>query len=427
MPYRYRVLGLVSSLIIVMYLDRLCISIAGPRIQADFGLSTTDWGWVVGAFTLGYALFEVPTGLLADRIGPRQVVTRIVLWWSAFTIATGMAGGLRSLLAVRFLFGAGEAGTFPSVSSVISRWIPFSERGTANGVVLASTAIGGLLTPLIVVPIQKSYGWRTAFFILGIAGCAWAAFWYACFRDNPGEVAGVSRSEQERIARDIGPPRHTKIAWGPLFKQRNFLLVLAMYHSYCWGAYFYLSWLPTYLQRGRGLTEDAMKIGSVLTSASGLIGILVGGFVSDKLVRRAGLRAGRCFPAAAGLIVSGSILVLATLAKDNTVALAGLCAGLFAMNFMFPLAWALCQDIGRRHVGAVSGAMNMAGQAGSLISSIAFGYFVKWFGSYDYALVPLAVMLVLSGVIYLFIDPTKPLFVDPLEELSPALEPAVTR
>src|SRR6266496_4863892 len=110
MPHRYRVLGLVSSLVIVMYLDRLCISIAGPRIQADLGLSTTDWGWVIGTFTLGYALFEVPTGLLADQIGPRRVVTRIVLWWSAFTFVTGLTGGLRSLLAVRFLFGAGEAG-----------------------------------------------------------------------------------------------------------------------------------------------------------------------------------------------------------------------------------------------------------------------------------------------------------------------------
>ncbi len=426
MPHRYRVLGLVSSLVVVMYLDRLCISIAGPRIQADLGLTTTDWGWVIGAFTLGYALFEVPTGLLADRIGPRRVVTRIVLWWSAFTFATGLAGGFRSLLAIRFLFGAGEAGAFPSIASVISRWIPFSERGAANSVVWTSTGIGGLLTPLIVVPIQKAYGWRAAFLLLGIAGSAWAAFWYWRFRDNPAEVAGLSPAERERIARDIAPRQHTKIAWKPLFKQRNFLLVLAMYHSYCWGAYFYLSWLPTYLQLGRGLTEDAMKVASALTSASGLIGVVAGGLVSDALVRRAGLRAGRCFPAAAGLIVSGTVLASAAMAKDNVVAVAGLCAGLSAMNFMVPLAWALCQDIGRKHVGAVSGSMNMAGQAGSLISSVAFGYFVKWFGSYNYALVPLAAMLVLSGLIYLFIDPTKPLFADPLEEQSPALEPAVS-
>ncbi len=421
MPHRYRVLGLVSSLIILMYLDRLCVSVAGPRIQSDLGLSTTDWGWVIGAFTLGYALFEVPSGLMADRIGPRRVITRIVLWWSAFTFATGLTGGLGSLLLVRFLFGAGEAGSFPSTASVISRWIPFSERGTANSVVWTSTGIGGLLTPLIVVPIQQAFGWRAAFLLLGLLGCAWSALWYARFRDTPAEVAGISEDERERIARDTSPRQHTRILWKPLLRQRNFLLVLAMYHSYCWGAYFYLSWLPTYLQKGRGLTEDAMKIGSAVTSASGLLGVLAGGLVSDVLVRRAGLRAGRCFPAAAGLIVSGAVLAGATFATSNSVVVAGLCIGLAAMNFMLPLAWALCQDIGRKHVGAVSGSMNMAGQAGSLISSVAFGYFVKWFGSYNYALLPLAGMLIVSGLIYLGIDPVKPLFTEPHQKTEEAI------
>jgi MFS family permease len=134
--------------------------------------------------------------------------------------------------------------------------------------------------------------------------------------------------------------------------------------------------------------------------------------LSDLLVRRAGLRAGRCFPSAAGLILSGFLLTTAAFASSNNVAVPALCVGLAAMNFMLPVSWALCVDLGRKHAGAVSGSMNMAGQAGSLISSVAFGYLVKSFGSYDYALLPLAAMLVVSGILYLGIDPAKPLFAE---------------
>lgn len=410
MAYRYRVLALVASLIVLMYLDRLCISVAGPRIQADLGLSSTDWGWLIGAFTLGYALFEVPTGLLADRLGPRRVIARIVIWWSIFTFATGMASSLGILLLIRFLFGAGEAGAFPSTASVISRWIPANERGKANSVVWTSSSIGGLLTPLLVVPIQQAYGWRMSFLILGVIGLVWAAFWYICFRDTPDEVAGISAAEREHIGKFTQPLRHDKLPWKRLLRTPNFIRLLAMYHAYCWGAYFYLSWMPTYLQKGRGLSEDGMKFASSAAFAAGLIGVLVGGIASDALVRRFGLRAGRRLPAAVGLVLSGLLLAATAFAGSATFAVVGLCLGLAVMNLMLPISWALCLDIGRKHVGAVSGAMNMAGQAGSFISSIAFGYFVEWWGSYDTALLPLAGMLVISGLIYLTLDPVTQLF-----------------
>jgi MFS transporter, ACS family, glucarate transporter len=410
MPYRFRVLALVSSLIVLMYLDRLAIAVAGPRMQADLGLSSTDWGWIIGAFTLGYALFEVPTGLLADRLGPRRVIARIVVWWSIFTFATGMVSGLGILLLVRFLFGAGEAGAFPSTASVISRWVPAKERGIANSVVWTSSSVGGLLTPLLVVPIQQAYGWRASFLVLGAIGLAWAVFWYASFRDSPDEVAHVSQAEREKIGKHIAVRHGEHVSWRRLLRTPNFLRVLAMYHTYCWGAYFYLSWLPTYLQNGRGLSEDSMKFASSATFAAGLVGVVVGGVASDALVRRFGLRVGRGIPAATGLIVSGAMLAMTAYTDSAAYAVTGLCLGLAAMNLMLPISWALCLDIGGKHVGAVSGAMNMAGQAGSFISSIGFGYFVKWWGSYDSALLPLAAMLVVSGIIYLTIDPATPLF-----------------
>ena len=158
MPYRFRVLALLFLLILVMYFDRLCIAVAGPRIMQDLGISPKNWGWVIGAFTIAYAAFEIPSGRLGDRIGPRKVLTRIVLWWSAFTAITGLVPTFPLMLAARFLFGMGEAGAFPNSAAVIGRWIPDSERARATSAMWAATAIGGMLTPLIVVPIQQLYG-----------------------------------------------------------------------------------------------------------------------------------------------------------------------------------------------------------------------------------------------------------------------------
>ena len=178
MRYRNRVLGLVSLLIVITYLDRVCISVAGPRIQASLHLGPAAWGWVSGIFTFAYAAFEIPSGVLGDRIGPRRVLTRIVLWWSAFTSMTGLATGYFSLLVTRLFFGMGEAGAFPNTSIVVARWFPGPERGRAFGIILAAAQMGGAIAPLLVVPIQIRYGWRASFYLFGILGVVWSAIWY---------------------------------------------------------------------------------------------------------------------------------------------------------------------------------------------------------------------------------------------------------
>ncbi|MEB2360849.1 MAG: MFS transporter [Bryobacterales bacterium] len=405
MPHRYRVLIFLFFLVFIMYLDRLCIAVAGPRMQQDLALGPREWGWVMGAFTLAYALFEVPSGMLGDRIGPRRVLTRIVLWWSAFTVATGLVSSLKSLLIVRFLFGAGEAGAFPNCTATVSRWIPAVERARSTSVFWMATSVGGAATPLLVVPIQQAYGWRAAFYIFGSLGVFWAAAWHWWFRDTPAEMKGITAAERQLIGHQPAS-HHRGLPWRVVLHNRNFQRVLVMYHLYCWGAYFYLSWLPTYLQTGRGMTEDQMKIASAMPPLAGLFGVLAGGFLSDRLSRKYSLRMARCSIGAASLIGAGACLIAATLVRGNTTAVVLMSVGLGIMNAMLPVAWSLCVDLGKQHSGAISGAMNMAGQAGSFISSVAFGYFVEWFGSYDLALMPLAAMLILSGITFAAIDPS---------------------
>ena len=423
MRYRHRVLFLLFLLSIITYLDRVCISVAGPRMQQELGLTPSQWGWVVGMFTLSYALFEIPSGAMADRIGARKVLTRIVLWWSAFTSLTGVVSSFPALLAVRFAFGAGEAGAYPGSSSSISRWFPTAERGRAHGIVWMASRLGGAISPLLVVPIQIAYGWRASFFVFGIVGVIWCAIWFWWYRDYPSEKQGIRESEMKEIGSGAAGRAHEALPWSQVLRSRNLWKIMIMYHTYCWGGYFYLSWLHTYLQKGRGFSENEMKIYSMLPFIAGAFGNILGGSVSDILVRRRGLRFGRTAVGATGLAVSAVCLFATAVTPNKYFAVACLTMGYFAMDCMLPVSWSICLDVGRRYAGAVTGAMNMAGQLGSFLSSVAFGYLVNWLGDYNKPLIPFSAMLLISAIIYTRIDPAEQLVPEkvPTPEPEPVL------
>jgi MFS family permease len=407
--YRHRVLALLFTLSIITYLDRVCISVAGPRIQQDLGITPERWGWVVGAFTLSYAIFEIPTGAMGDRLGARRVLMRIVIWWSVFTSLTGMISGFFVLLLVRFLFGAGEAGAYPNSSSSISRWFPPTERGRAHSFVWMASRIGGAISPLLVVPIQRAYGWRASFLVFGVIGIVWAIVWYWWYRDTPAEKPGVTDTELAEIGPIPDRSTHKGLPWGIALRDWNLWKIMLMYLTYCWGSYFYLSWLHTYLQKGRGLTETEMATFSTLPFIVGACGNLVGGSLSDWMVKRRGLKIGRRAIGFAGLTLSAVFMLLAALTGNKWAAVAFLTLGYGSMDCMLPVAWSVCLDVGQKYAGTVSGTMNMAGQVGSFSSSVIFGYLVVWFGSYNAPLIPMAAMLFISAIFFLRIDPTKQL------------------
>ena len=198
---RREVLVGLFLLSIVTYLDRVCINSAGPEMQQDLGLSTTQWGYVVSAFLLAYGVFEVPGGWLGDRFGPRLILTRIVVWWSAFTALTGMVRSYVALLIVRALFGAGEAGAYPNASCAISRWFPPRERARAQGIVWMASRLGGALTPFLVYPLVEWWGWRSIFYAFSLPGIVWAVWWWKSFRDYPQEHPASALRSAMRSAR----------------------------------------------------------------------------------------------------------------------------------------------------------------------------------------------------------------------------------
>ena len=409
MKTRYKVLIFLFVISTVSYLDRVCISVAGPRMQADLDLSPERWGWVVGAFVLTYALLAVPSARLGERFGGRRVLALIVVWWSAFTFFTGLASSFAALLMIRLLFGAGESGAYPISMGALSRWFPKGERARAVGIVWMAARVGGALSPVLVVPIQVAYGWRMSFFVFAFAGLAWSAAWALWYRDNPSEKKGITQAELEELREETKQAGSPAISWMRVLANANVLYLMSMYFAYCFGGYFYQSWLHTYLVKGRGFSEAQMALWSTLPFILGALGNLAGGAVSDSLGKKYGLKIARRVVGMAGLGLAGVFELATVMTGNNALAAIFLGLGFGFMDCMMPASWAACLDIGGKYAGSVSGAMNMAGQAGSFLSSIVFGYMVTLFHSYDLPLIPMAIALFIASALWLKIDPTKAL------------------
>ncbi|TWW11540.1 hypothetical protein E3A20_04460, partial [Planctomyces bekefii] len=281
---RYVVLAWLCALSGILYLDRICISAALGRISEELQISNTGGSFVLMAFTLAYGLFEVPTGRWGDTWGARKVLTRISLWWSVFTVLTGLCNGLTSLIIVRFLFGAGEACAFPNAARFVSRWFPIHERGRVQGILLAASQTGGAIAPWLAAALIERIGWRLTFAAFGSIGFVWAAGFWFWFRDEPSQHPSVDPLEQQLIAAGTqtqinpGPVPWALVFASPSVRMLSAIMVCASFNSYI-----YFSWFPRYLEKGRGLTPaDAGMMTSVVLACAAA-GTFFGGWLVDRL------------------------------------------------------------------------------------------------------------------------------------------------
>ena len=391
---------------VVTYLDRVCINSAAPYMQLDLGLSNAQWGVVVSAFLVAYGLFEVPGGWLGDRFGPRLVLTRIVVWWSAFTALTGFARSFWQLICVRAMFGAGEAGAYPNASCVVSRWFPPQQRARAQGIVFMASRLGGALSPLLVLPLVSHWGWRSVFYAFSLLGGVWAIWWWRFFRDSPQEKRGVNQAELAFI----GPPpeRGLRIAVGAALASWNFWAVLGMYHFFCYASNWYLFWTASYLASEKDWQAAELAAYTALPFALAAGANWLSGSLSDRLVRRIGLKWGRRAVGMAGVGSAGAFILLSLAIEDRVAASLVLALGFAASDMMLPAAWAVCVDIGREASGTISGSMNTAGQAGAAIMSVGYGALVDAYG-WNLPLALIACSSFVSMLFWLKIDATRPL------------------
>ena len=402
---KHVILAMLVILGMVTFLDRINISVAGSSIMHDLNLTPSEWGWVQSAFILSYGLLQIPMGALGDRFGHRKILAAIVLWWSAFTAFTGLAGGLASLLVIRFMFGIGEAGSSPCSTGVISRWFEKGEVGKAQGYVWAASRLGGALTPFVVIPVMMWVGWHAAFYLLGALGVVWAVVWYAYYKEkgivNSEKFATAQQSSSETAAVNFSLFTFTS--------SLNFWLICSMYFFYAFGSWFFFSWFPTFMELGRGFDKTELTYAVAVPFIMSMIGNIAGGHLTDKLTNRYGIKVGRKALGSTSLAVSAVCMFLAAFipGKMAVFVFLSLCFGIF--DLMLPSAWALCIDLGKRHAGTLSGAMNTAGNIGGFCCGILFGELVQQSGNYNLPLYMIAVMLIVSAVLFAFINPEKPI------------------
>ena len=399
------ILAMLVILGVVTFLDRINISVAGSSIMKDLNLSAAEWGWVQSAFILSYGLMQIPMGAYGDRHGHRKVLTQIVLWWSLFTAFTGVAGGLASLLIIRFMFGVGEAGSSPCSTGVISRWFEKNELGKAQGYVWAASRMGGALTPFVVIPIMAWLGWRAAFWLLGGLGIIWAVVWYVMYRDKT--PLQLPRGGEQQEASPRGGTEG--VSWNKILRNRQFWTICAMYFFYAFGSWFFFSWFPTFMELGRGFAKSELTYAVAVPFIMSMIGNITGGYLTDKISAKYGLKVGRKALGTSSLAISAVCMFLAAFipGKMAVFVFLSLCFGIF--DLMLPSAWALCIDLGKQHAGAISGAMNTFGNIGGFFCGILFGYLVQASGNYNLPLYMIAGMLLISALLFSFINPTKPI------------------
>lgn len=412
---RYWVVALGFALAFITYIDRAAVGQAAPSIARDLRLSPVQMGYVFAAFGLAYSAFEIPSGWLGDWIGPRKVLLRIVLWWSFFTAATGWAWSYPSLLVTRFLFGMGEAGCFPNLAKCFSTWLPRHERLKAEGFKSLSARWGGAVTPIIFLYLQQWLGWRVVFQVFAVIGVLWAVVFYWWYRDDPRDLRGVNPAELRLLGMGARSSGHQtgdrSVPWGVFLRSRSAWLLWTNWFCYSYGFYFYLTWLPTYLQQARHLDlhKSAVLAGLPLLSAG--LGSLFSGFACAWLMGRTPRVALiRRTMAITGFAAAAILLLIFTRLENPMWMVAALTASSFAAEFCGPVSWTTCMDLGGRYVGSLAGAMNTLGQLGGTVAPALIGYILKW-TDYNWSITfYVSAAIYFCGILcWTFLDPVTPL------------------
>jgi MFS family permease len=433
---RFKVMVFLGSLAFLTYFDRVCISRAVDPIRADLNLTKEQMGLIMGAFWFAYALFELPTGWLGDRYGARSTLSRIVLAWSLFTALSGSATGFGSLLLYRFLFGVGEAGAFPNMARVQSRWLPVATRARASGMLWLMARWGGAFSGVIFGMMMRLVGsdgfrsflravpglrqfaetssWRLAFWLSGLVGLVWVVTFWLWFRDHPSEKKSVNRAELELITRDAPPEvrGHTmdRGAWRSLLTDPSLWAMGVFYLFGSFGWSFFVSWMPDYFNKGLGVSYQKSEWMTAGPLFFGGLSCMAGGALSHRLVARTGRK--RLFRAVfpiAGATGAAAAMICLQYARTPAAATVLLCVAAAAFDFGQAANWATIVDIGGKYSGTAAGFINMVGNMGNAFQPWIGAMIIAAFG-WNVLFVVLAGAYLVAAAMWLFIDPTRPFY-----------------
>jgi sugar phosphate permease len=440
---RYQVLAAACFLALIAYIHRVGFASAGTYLKSDFGLSDGEWGVVMAAFLVSYGLFEIPWGVLGDWLGARHLLTVMVLGWSLFTAVIafvvflprtlwlGMSLPFLAVLFVRFIFGAFQAGAFPTFSRVMADWMPTRERGTAQGAIWMFSRIGGFVAPLLMVAIIEDLhaGWEMSFVFVSVLGIIWCAFFWPWFRNRPEDMKQVNAAERAEISsgRSLPPAAHGNIPWAQILRCRSVWFLCFMYGCGGFSGNFFVTLLPDYLRVHRGLSATEMKWLSGLPLGCGVLACLGGGVISDRIIRTTGNRKwGRRITGMIGTAGAGLALLATNWVEDVRLLGMLLCLTFFGNDLGMGPAWASCADVGERYAGTIGGAMNMFANVGGALAAVLTGFLLgKVFVVADQTLLGNELVFWIFACVYWFaslcwlgVDVTRPVKVTEQNDIS---------
>ena len=408
---RYWVVFFSVTLAIFSYIDRVALSRAAPNVMADLHLSKQQFGWVLSAFVTCYALFEIPSGYLGDRMGPRSVLLRIVLWWSFFTFATGKAWNFTSIFFCQALFGMGEAGCFPNITKSLSIWLPQEEKVRAQGIIWLFARWGGAFTPLLVVTLMNYVSWRNAFAIFGCLGLIWAAAFYWWFRDDPHDNPHVNAAERELIAASRKLGEHAPVPWSKLVSQPRAWLLCLQYFSLSFSWYFYITWLPTYMDEHLKVKlAESVWLNALPLFLGGLGSFFCGQssrFIAGKV---GGIGRQRKMMSIIGFIGASVLIFTATQLQAPVIVMFTIGFASFCNDLAMPPSWGAAMDLGGRFAGTLAGAMNMVGNLGGSLAAFTIPMMLKLSGNnWNVPLYVAAGVYLTGAFMWMALDPVTPL------------------
>jgi len=367
---RYLVVAGLFALSLITYIDRAAIASVKDAMSGDLGFKDQAMGAVFSAFALGYAIAQIPSGWLADRHGPRLLLTAVVVLWSALTGATGLASGLMVLLGIRFLFGVAEAGAFPGAARAFYNWLPSSEHGRANGIIFAGSRLGAASAFPLMAWMLERWDWRRAFYLLAIPGLLWGLGWWLGFRDHPA-------TPPPRIEKPAAAP----VQLGKAIRAPFMLFTMLQYFAANFTTFLTLSWMLPYLKAEYKLTSSEAAWYATLPLLFGATAQWVTGALVDRLYRSRLQAWSRAMPAILGFGLSTAGLLWLCMAETPVIAVAAFVLASYGVEMTISPSWAYCLDMGGPNAGALSGAMNMMGNFSSFLSANLFPFLQGLTGS----------------------------------------------
>ncbi|MDH4304223.1 MAG: MFS transporter [Nitrospira sp.] len=421
-PLRWLILGLLFSISVVTYIDRVNISVTARQMMPALGLTDQEMGWVFSAFVVGYAFFQIPGGWLSDRWGVRVVLTIALIWWSCFTAWTAVAatsflaaplGIVGALALIRFLLGVGEAAALPTFNRAVTDWLPRHERGLGIGIAIGGIGVGAAITPPITAWIMVNYGWQTAFYLSSGLGLGLAVIWWLLAADRPTTHPKRTPSV-DTIATAPTPMPQTSIPWGQLRRTSTVWWLMLSYGCLGYVAYVYMSWFYLYLVNERGFTVLRGGLFAAAPFLAILLSCPLGGWITDRLASSHGVTRGRRIIGMTGMGLAALSIAVGALVESPYLAIVCLSLGAGWLYFTIGAYWSSISDLSPSHAGSLSGLMNMGANLGGAVSPTLTPWIAQQWG-WPASLGVAAFMALLGGCMWLRINPEERLTRDSAE------------